>query len=1678
MKRILTLVLVLMLVLTLGALTACKEDQPDDLDPTSLSITSAKEVTLELGQSYTLTYDTDGTVNVSVSGGSYNEETQKFTATEAGTYTITVTATAEGKSEVSETVTVIFTVASADKTALSASIDSTKSLVKSDYTSDSWKKLEDALNAGKSALNQSGISQEDVDAAKAAIDGAVNDLVSNLVKASIAEDEASFEWNGNIYSAIDYNNFADIVAELKTLNADADIDLKSEYNPAIKVIIEKLAAKVKLAIKSELKDNAMMIVESLVSYDLVAESEDGVTYSWKVDGSEVSTEATYKFAPSEYKEYEIQCTVAKGDNVNVKSLTVAFIESDYFVNTNYVADDRVTVKDNKISVNANLGWGEEEGKKVTLPDLRLSGDFTVYFDVEFLTHEDTGVMALFLNKENGERNDFWVAVLQHSNKLEIATSGADDDHKPRYDMPQGTADLNKVIHVKMTRTVKDGKAYLYAYILDDSGKVIMEHDANKLYKDDDASKGTVQIGIQAENAHFIVSNLAVGINDQIISKTGLNKALSATNALIEGDYTADSWKALVDAKATASAAVNQSEINAVQAAVVKATSELVIADIAKAVIENGNISFDGKSYLSANFENMSEVIAELEELNADASIKLNSVYAPKAQAIINKLISKVTLEISGAPENNVQYLVSTLPTYAMNATSSEGASVVWSVNGEEVSNDAEYEFTPDKFGAYTISCVATKGEYSSEKEYSVVFVNAGWTSNKPGASIDNNAIKITENYGWDDLKGKKVTTSDITLSGNFTVSFDLTFNNQNGVNVFALFLLKANGDVNNDWVAITSQNNKLEVSCLEQKAYKDLSEGATSINVKSSYIVSREIIDGRAYITAYYVNANGERVVTNDGTQDGGNRVSSDYVGPVVLGIQSENAHFVVENIRLNASASVNSKVELRALVASTSKIVKTDYIESVVSALNAKIDAANAVLANVDAEQSAINTAIAELGAALLDLKPENYVEVTKAVVTDDSISYSITGLTLNKADLYNFDAIATVINTLNGSDEYAANSVYTAALTEALKSADYKIGLSEINWAGLVNDIDYITSMNPEYSLSVSSKTKDIEIAWSVNGEKVGDDVSYILKPESGKSYSISVVLQKKGEGYEDEKVTFSLENVSFIKADVKTPLGDRVSINEDASFSTNQGIGWGDMEGRNILFDDLVFNGSFSITMDLTYNGTSGGATVATIHLLNADTLSPSWGGDWAFVGYGCICLHTNPDEPVVRLESNWTGTEKKQSSYDGFEAVEEKIAAVADQLKQGETFTVKLTCYRNSGRQLQLVYSLYDSKNGEWIDFNRNQWAGDMGGGFIVGINVENVAITGKNIRYELLAETDDHIAGVVNSRASLSAALVKYQDIVASDYVNGQAFVSAYNAGWALMSNNQASVDYEAAAKAIVDAAEALVKREVAVSVEQLDKGYTFLKGVSELKAVFAEGVDATNIKWSYKLNDADVKESEGNIMSLEDGDYKEVKLSFNVGDQSYVYHYQDFNCSVGISLKSNNGEVTISDGVVTVDNGAGWNAKEQLVIENVNSNDFELTFNAKYLGTPGGGFQVMCINLFGEDLRPVFGYQREERGNRAQLGFDNNGQWEDINNTDAEDDAYDYIFSQAVKFGLKVYHDAEGKIYATFSVYAADGSVIASKTCDWTRWYSSKTALRFTFENIDLELSDFVVYHN
>lgn len=1644
MKRILTLVLVL--VLALCCVTACKTNETE-LTPVSLTITSKTQVSLEVGQTYTLTYDTDGAVNVSVSGGSYDKDSQKFSATEPGSYTITVTASATGKKDTVATVTVTVTAPSADKTALIAAINSASGLVKSDYTSATWTAFDTALKAANTAREKAGISQAEVDSAAAALTSAISALAPQAIaKAEVAKDDSSFTYNSTTYKADDYYNFADVVAEIKALNEDAQIVLKSAYKTAIDTILAKLNAKVKLVIKSDLRNNTTMLVESLGTYTLTAESEDGATFAWTVNDEAKSSAATLEFTPAAFEtEYVIKCTVTKGDNTNVKTLTVSFREVDYKVNNKFASG--ITVADNKVTVTGDYDWSDEEGKKVTLPDVRLSGNFTVYFDLTFT--DGSGVMAMFLLKENGERNEFWVAVLQHNNKLEVATRGDSDTYKPRYDMPAGTVDDNKVIHVMMTRTINNGKAYLYAYLLDDAGNVIMTHDANGLYKDDADSIGTVQLGIQAEHCQFVVSNIAVGIEDSVLNVKALDAYMATLPELIESDYTAESWQAYVGAQQAAKSAKSQAELAEKITAIGTAKDALVPAAITKAVIaDNKDITFGGKTYEAEQYANIDAIVEEINALDET----LNSVYASKVEAILAKLVTKISVDVDwdGLDAHNGKTIfVSALSTYELHATpSEEDITVTWYVNSEEVKTGKSYDFTP-AYGDYTVTCKATKDSYIVEKTVKVGFANPNYTVHNEfaeGITVTNDVITVAGSYEWGAQEGKKVIMSNTAVDGEFTVYFDVQFTQSADPAVMAFFFHKADGSFMDEWIAICQHSNLLEVAVNGNKPQVGMPEGTNALNNVIHVKAVRTIVDEKSFYKAYILDNEGNVIATNEN-----NTTGEEYTGAVMFGIQAENAHFVVSNIQLDFGARVANKNAVQAELAKIGNYTVSDYTEE---SWKAVLDAK--ALADAANTQALVDSATLALKAAFEDLVPATF---EKAVVTETGISYA--GRTYDAVDYSNYD---TVLATVNELAELTLRSKYTPEIVKALDSLEFKLKFSV---SGLADGTNAIVKALTEYTFNASSETEGVAYSWSVDGVKKADGAEFKFTPEAFDAYEITCNAVGT-DGAKAHKIIV----VSFIQSDVKTPMSDKVTVRNDGSFTTATGIQWPEWEGRNVLYDDLIFNGSFSITMDLTIDAMVGGANVATIHLLNADTLSPSFGSDWAYVGYGCICLHENP----VRLETSWSGTGKKQSSDGGFEAVAEKMTDAAELLGQGKTFTVKLTCYRNEGKQLQLVYALWNGT--EWIEFNRNEWAGDMGGGFIVGINVENVGITAKNVRYELLEATGSYIAGSVKSRAALSTALAQYKNLDVSQYVDATEFIAARDAAWALMSDNSTSADYDKAAAALVEAAKALVKRTVAVSAGALDKGYTNYRGVDKFTATFAEGIEATEIKWTYKFN-GEEKTAEGADLALEVGAYTDVVLSFKVGEESYSYTYQDFSVAA-ISLKSNKSEVVVNeDNTVTLTGSGDWNQKDQLVIDGCRTQEFELVFNAKYNGTVGGPYRVMCINLFDFDIRAVFGYQREDRVDRAQLGFDSNGQWNDITNTEAEGEPYDYIYGEAgAKFGLKLSQDGEGKSTITFTVYNADGSVISTKSCDFSKWYSSKTEIRFTFENIDLTLSDFEVYYN
>lgn len=111
MKRIKSFIALTLALLLVFSLIACASTEKAP----KLTITSDTAATIEVGAEYTLTYTTENVKNVTVTvtekdsktGGSYDETTKIFTATEAGEYTLTITAVNQTKQDVK---TVVVTV--------------------------------------------------------------------------------------------------------------------------------------------------------------------------------------------------------------------------------------------------------------------------------------------------------------------------------------------------------------------------------------------------------------------------------------------------------------------------------------------------------------------------------------------------------------------------------------------------------------------------------------------------------------------------------------------------------------------------------------------------------------------------------------------------------------------------------------------------------------------------------------------------------------------------------------------------------------------------------------------------------------------------------------------------------------------------------------------------------------------------------------------------------------------------------------------------------------------------------------------------------------------------------------------------------------------------------------------------------------------------------------------------------------------------------------------------------------------------------------------------------------------------------------------------------------------------------------------------------------------------------
>lgn len=110
-----------------------------------------------------------------------------------------------------------------DKSALVSSITSAQNLKPSDYTTSSWAKLTDALNAANSVNGDIESTQDGVDAAKSALDNAISALAAAANKTALAADIASAQaLNAADYTSASWNALTAALTSAKTVSADGD----------------------------------------------------------------------------------------------------------------------------------------------------------------------------------------------------------------------------------------------------------------------------------------------------------------------------------------------------------------------------------------------------------------------------------------------------------------------------------------------------------------------------------------------------------------------------------------------------------------------------------------------------------------------------------------------------------------------------------------------------------------------------------------------------------------------------------------------------------------------------------------------------------------------------------------------------------------------------------------------------------------------------------------------------------------------------------------------------------------------------------------------------------------------------------------------------------------------------------------------------------------------------------------------------------------------------------------------------------------------------------------------------------------------------------------------------------------------------------------------------------------
>ena len=1590
-----------------------------------------------------------------------------------------------------------------------------------DYDAASYRTYTNALSAANRALNTASTEAE-IDAIIADLKTAFEGLTTKPI-AYLEIGDTEFEYDGETYVAGNYKNYAAVKAAIEALKDDNTVVTISQYAAKVAEIIATLEEKVSLTVTSTLA-NGKHLYATLpdTTYTFTATVEAGATVTWKLNG-QVVTEGvsadgkTLTITPA-FGAYKVEAVASKdGEN----SLPVVY--EGEFVKASITANHKgVTVENNVItSTSTDIGWGDDMGRKAVLDNLSFVGDVTVYFDIKFEeVKSDNSVLGIFFLNGKSESIANWAVINFGQKCFEVAT--VDDGAKKIRVTPQdGVFELNKTLHLKASRYVKNGKGYLSMWILDDEGNVIAENLGNNIAKD---YAGPVMIGVQAENAKGTLTLLRVENNATVLNVASLNKAIEDTKGEYKaGDYTDETLGAYNDALSAAKAAYLSTEITTAAQfdEIVKALNDahknLVKIDVntIKATTTETSFTYGEVVYSAEEYKNLTGedgILAQVVALNETITAEmLVSEYNAAISALISELVLSLDVTVSGAPEGNL--LVDSFAPYEITATT-ENAAISWTLNGEPVTEGIESEtnnetkittskftYTPAKDGEkFVITATATRevnGENkTATKTYEGSIIKTTYAVNekyKDKISVIDNVINVSNTGGvWGDTKGEKVVLKNLNLHGEFVVTLDMSFI-ENAVG--GLFLLSQDGvnkDYNKSYFAIINNGSRfIGINPGSGEKRYDIPEGIVDNGKTFTYRVSR-IANGNSWALR-------AEILANDGTVIAGGSCDGCTGENISLGVQTENGAFKISNIKLVSGTVIDRTVmaNAKAECDTIDKTVNPEYLsvnfsdEEAIAAYSAARQTIYDVYYNKTATPEEIAAAVAAFKPAydaLLETKID--VATVKAVTTDDD-KFVYDGEEYNALYYKNIADVIAEIETLNADETVIYVSDYQQKIDEIIAKLQLslEVTVTAVDGNGAaIPDNSVILYPAESYTFTAAGSIEGapeatFTYAWKVDGEEQESTTNTLtIAPSQGTHEVTAILTYGEGENAVTVPHTFT---IVFEKANVHTMqdfIDNRgATVDEtDGTFKIGEGAPWGNWEGRKLVLDDLVLNGSFSVQMDVNLDKKVGGANVVTIHFLNADTLSRNNQNDNAIVGYGCICLHENP----VRLETGGT-IGKKQSDGDATVNAAMAAATEAGLFGEGKKFTVKLTVYRTADANGRISYdfSVLNSTTGEWITFSReNDWGGDFSGGFIVSMNIENAGVTLSNYKIQLLESgvrgDKNYVAGSAKSKAELYNKLKEYKEVVSSNYVNGGEFVNAYQNAFVMLSDNSTKADYATAVKNLKAAYTALEEKTVSVTVAGLDSGLSVYRGYDKFVPAFSEGVVATNVSWSYNFlaagsdKDAVAEQvtTEDENLVLTAGEYTDVVLNLTVGEQTYAYTYQDFKVE---DLKyDKHDKVIIEDGKVTVNENIAWdNPLKQLVFSGAAVKEFELSVDI----TGYNGGNVMCFRLRERDVRMVIRFDHD--GGKAQIGFDEDGNDNYVTLIDSDKNA---LRAGELTVKIKRTRDANGEYHVTFALCDSEGTTVASveRRATWSNHFDSTTDLNITFENAHVVLENFKLMYN